>query len=1136
MDKERKASVIYEGNGAQQTFSFPFDYLRKAFVKAEIIEGSNIIELEQGRDYSITDKELTLNSGVSVATGERLKIYRKTTTDPLVEWQDASVLLANDLTVKDTQLLHLIEEAIDTSNNALDTTSSSLTNIIKKVINVTSDRTGLVSFNCVNDLLINGPLGLHFGDKVKLNGYFSKGDGGGGTYECKYISSFDSCLWAIDLGETQETEYEVKIKDDGTPLKDANGNYVLETDDSGKPIPLYEKDGTTVRKKHMYAVLTETVVNYRQFGAKLDGVTDDYEALMKCHEYQRNHYTLEPLTGRKYFYVKVENHEGIIHKENNIAIECCGNIDLSGSTLLIQDKNTGWDGFYIWGDNEKDYMSFERAKSAKDSWKKDSFVVDDTGYLSTLSPNSVLFLKETPYSVRQDDTLYTVPRYELLVNIINGLLSTPILYDWTHPKGNVLKTKITSADGTEEREKIRNSNFECSFTKIPSSHYTFTGCNVQFEISPNSYNTILWCKCHNAHIKGFRLYADASKMHNIAYQNAMFYIFGCYNVEISDIIGANTAGKQENGINATSGYVIRAGACVELNLHDISLQGYWGATAMNSVKNVHFTRVNTNRIDIHNYFYNLYIDKCNIFNHGIQIGEGRGIVQITNSNFYFNPLKDDSYPDAHLLELNTTYGRIFEGNIFIKNCIANVRSPEGKKFSVCKADFSPDSSSLLDTFKFPEITIKDCHFFSYDDDTELSYISISGTRRNTTALSSPKGKIGYCFDLGNDSKGTLCWQYIGKGIDWNEGAYSKEIDVTKGQVIRTFKSFKNSDNKVCFYDIHYFSVTGPGTLPIPTKENTPTDYSGEEFDVGSATLRHIASRKWQGNTKYKAGDYCFTEHSHFFPVDCFKCIIAGTSNGYRPSHIEGTVLEGDDNTVDTQDMCYWKHISDANAFITKDFSPNINVEKGDIIYAENRLYKVLSEGVLRSIPPLNTEWLGSFKEGTAILSFIGRDWIPSAWWCENSYCVSLGANGNLQIYQLVNHDGISSGTPPVEGSGYISDDAILWKQTSKNSTKAWKAQTHFNKGDIISIDDTNYECICDGDLEMPNQITLENISTNMNKGALFSVNENANIPTKLGEKAKWTVKIDNVETIDITAPSNGYFGRSDNPTPTIIDK
>ena len=129
MAKERKASVIYEGNGTQQTFSFPFDYLRKTFIKAEIVEGSGITELEQGKDYSITDKELTLNSGVSVATGKLLKIYRETTTAPLVEWQDASVLRSADLSLQEVQVLHLAEETADKVFDTGMSTSPTNTNV-----------------------------------------------------------------------------------------------------------------------------------------------------------------------------------------------------------------------------------------------------------------------------------------------------------------------------------------------------------------------------------------------------------------------------------------------------------------------------------------------------------------------------------------------------------------------------------------------------------------------------------------------------------------------------------------------------------------------------------------------------------------------------------------------------------------------------------------------------------------------------------------------------------------------------------------------------------------------------------------------------------------------------------------------
>ena len=112
MDKisnERKAQIFYQGNGTQTQYSFPFDYLRKAFVHVSLISDEKIEELTQGTDYTVTDRVVTL----AAPTGLKIKIYRVTTTKPLVGWADASVLRAADMTVQSTQLLHLAEETSD---------------------------------------------------------------------------------------------------------------------------------------------------------------------------------------------------------------------------------------------------------------------------------------------------------------------------------------------------------------------------------------------------------------------------------------------------------------------------------------------------------------------------------------------------------------------------------------------------------------------------------------------------------------------------------------------------------------------------------------------------------------------------------------------------------------------------------------------------------------------------------------------------------------------------------------------------------------------------------------------------------------------------------------------------------------
>lgn len=110
MAKERKASVIYEGNASQLVYAFHFDYLRKKFVKVEDIY-TNITELTIGVDYTVEDKQVRLVKGIPL--GHSVKIYRETTTAPLVEWQDASVLRSADLSLQEVQLLHLAEETGD---------------------------------------------------------------------------------------------------------------------------------------------------------------------------------------------------------------------------------------------------------------------------------------------------------------------------------------------------------------------------------------------------------------------------------------------------------------------------------------------------------------------------------------------------------------------------------------------------------------------------------------------------------------------------------------------------------------------------------------------------------------------------------------------------------------------------------------------------------------------------------------------------------------------------------------------------------------------------------------------------------------------------------------------------------------
>lgn len=139
-DNGRKASVVYEGNGSQTIFLFPFDYLRKAFIYAQDVQNDNVTDLVQGVDFEM-DNSRHVHLKTALKAGHILRIFRKTTTQPLVEWQDASVLRSADLTLQEVQLLHLAEE---TSDKVTDSAGLTIDPINKAMWNANFKRIGNV--------------------------------------------------------------------------------------------------------------------------------------------------------------------------------------------------------------------------------------------------------------------------------------------------------------------------------------------------------------------------------------------------------------------------------------------------------------------------------------------------------------------------------------------------------------------------------------------------------------------------------------------------------------------------------------------------------------------------------------------------------------------------------------------------------------------------------------------------------------------------------------------------------------------------------------------------------------------------------------------------------------------------------
>ena len=114
IEKALKTSVTYNGTGSQTRFDFPFDYLRKSFVRVSV----NNEPMDNTADYTIDSRTVVFH--VAPPSNSVIRIYRETDTSRLVVWADASVLKASDMTIQQMQQLHILEEANDwTKTNSI---------------------------------------------------------------------------------------------------------------------------------------------------------------------------------------------------------------------------------------------------------------------------------------------------------------------------------------------------------------------------------------------------------------------------------------------------------------------------------------------------------------------------------------------------------------------------------------------------------------------------------------------------------------------------------------------------------------------------------------------------------------------------------------------------------------------------------------------------------------------------------------------------------------------------------------------------------------------------------------------------------------------------------------------------------
>lgn len=121
----------YAGNGSTTSFAVPFPYLLKSHVHVylgfNLLDGTFTSELAEATGFAWTSGT-EIQAVAAPATGATLTVIRQTPNgQQLVEWQDGSTLISDDLNTSDLQNLYVVQEQQDRNDAGITQSTSAIT-------------------------------------------------------------------------------------------------------------------------------------------------------------------------------------------------------------------------------------------------------------------------------------------------------------------------------------------------------------------------------------------------------------------------------------------------------------------------------------------------------------------------------------------------------------------------------------------------------------------------------------------------------------------------------------------------------------------------------------------------------------------------------------------------------------------------------------------------------------------------------------------------------------------------------------------------------------------------------------------------------------------------------------------------